>query len=359
MNFSDSTGQTRPTQEKVETEVVTAIRLNEYSTAPLYNIKAVVQSTSISPSTLRAWERRYNMCKPQRSESGYRLYSDRDVAVIRWLKAQVDAGMSISQAVSWLQSLTDQAAPDEQTTLPDPTGRAVETPAPTALSRLELEDFSRFQERVLLGLLNYNEDGAESALAHAFTLYPVEHVGEHIIMPVLVEIGERWHRGELSITREHYATNYLMQKLAAILRTVPNATVRPIIWVGCAPGELHEIGAMLLSIYLRRAGYTVRYLGQNLPMDDLVAEVSVAKPDMVLFSATTSGAALHLRQLCELLAGIEPPRPIIGYGGRAFNLRPELRDEIAGVYLGATAAEAVESMDDLLTERARRGVRNV
>ncbi|MBK8796479.1 MAG: cobalamin B12-binding domain-containing protein [Anaerolineales bacterium] len=116
---------------------------------------------------------------------------------------------------------------------------------------------------------------------------------------------------------------------------------------------------MLLSIYLRRAGYTVRYLGQNLPMDDLVAEVSVAKPDMVLFSATTSGAALHLRQLCELLAGIEPPRPIIGYGGRAFNLRPELRDEIAGVYLGATAAEAVESMDDLLTERARRGVRNV
>ena len=108
MNFSDSTGQTRPTQEKVETEVVTAIRLNEYSTAPLYNIKAVVQSTSISPSTLRAWERRYNMCKPQRSESGYRLYSDRDVAVIRWLKAQVDAGMSISQAVAWLQSLTEE-----------------------------------------------------------------------------------------------------------------------------------------------------------------------------------------------------------------------------------------------------------
>ncbi|MBK8796480.1 MAG: MerR family transcriptional regulator [Anaerolineales bacterium] len=235
--------------------MVTAIRLNEYSTAPLYNIKAVVQSTSISPSTLRAWERRYNMCKPQRSESGYRLYSDRDVAVIRWLKAQVDAGMSISQAVSWLQSLTDQAAPDEQTTLPDPTGRAVETPAPTALSRLELEDFSRFQERVLLGLLNYNEDGAESALAHAFTLYPVEHVGEHIIMPVLVEIGERWHRGELSITREHYATNYLMQRLAAILRTVPNATVRPIIWVGCAPGELHEIGDVAFDLLAPRRVY--------------------------------------------------------------------------------------------------------
>ncbi|MFO7631754.1 MAG: MerR family transcriptional regulator [Caldilinea sp.] len=339
--------------------MVTTIRLNEYSTTPLYNIKAVVQSTNISPSTLRAWERRYNMCQPQRSESGYRLYSDRDVAIIRWLKAQVDAGMSISQAVSWLQSLIDQSPSGGQATLPDTTGRTPEAQIMVAPSRLDLENFSTLQDRLLHALLNYNEDEAESVLAHAFALYPVEHVGEHVIMRVLVEIGERWHRGELSITREHYATSYLMQRLAAILRTVPNATDNPLIWVGCAPGELHEIGAMLLSIYLRRAGYTVRYLGQNLPVDDLVAETQTIKPDMVLFSATTVDAALNLRPLCEMLASIEPPRPIIGYGGRALNLRPELRDSIAGIYLGATAVEAVESIDDLLADRMRRSVRSI
>ena len=349
---------TQPTPRKVESAVVTAIRLNEFSTTPLYNIKAVVQSTNISPSTLRAWERRYNMCQPQRSESGYRLYSDRDVAVIRWLKAQVDAGMSISQAVSWLQSIIDQAISDEQTTLPNPTGRAADAQMLAAASRLELENFASFQERLLGALLNFNEDAAEAILAHAFALYAIEHVGEQIIAPVLVEIGERWHRGELSITREHYATNYLMQRLAAILRTVPNATAHPLIWVGCAPGELHEIGALLLSVYLRRAGYTVRYLGQNLPIEDLVAEARVIKPEMVLFSATTIESALQLRPLCESLARIDPPRPMIGYGGRAFNLRPELRNEIAGIYLGATAVEAVESIADLLTERARRGTRN-
>lgn len=339
--------------------VVTAIRLNEYSTTPLYNIKAVVQSTNISPSTLRAWERRYNMCQPQRSESGYRLYSDRDVAVIRWLKAQVDAGMSISQAVSWLQSLIEQAASDEQATLPEPASRTMETVALATPSRLALENFVTLREQLLRALLNYEEDAAEAFLAHAFALYPVEHVGEHIIMPVLVEIGERWHRGELSITREHYATSYLMQRLAAILRTVPNTAVNPVIWVGCAPGELHEIGAMLLSINLRRAGYTVRYLGQNLPLDDLVAETRAVRPDAILFSATTVDSALQLARLCELLAAIEPPRPIIGYGGRAFNLRPELRDSIAGVYLGATAFEAVESIDEILADRSRRAVRSI
>lgn len=330
-----------------------SIRLSDYSTTPLYNIKAVVQSTNISPSTLRAWERRYNMCRPQRSESGYRLYSDRDIAIIRWLKAQVDAGMSISQAVAWLQSIIEQSNADEQATLPDPTGRAVELQPLPAPSRFDLENFANLQKALLDALLNYQEDEAEAILARAFALYPVEHVGEYIIMQVLVEIGERWHRGELSITREHYATNYLIQRLAAILRVAPNATNRSLIWVGCAPGELHEVGALLLSIYLRRAGYTVRYLGQNLPIEDLVAEVKAIKPDMVLLSATTVEAALSLQPLCEMLASIDPPRPIIGYGGRAFNLRPELRNEIAGVYLGATAMEAVESIGELLSEQTR------
>jgi len=327
---------------------VTTIRLDEYSTTPLYNIKAVVQSTNISPSTLRAWERRYNMCQPQRSESGYRLYSDRDVAIIRWLKMQVDAGMAISQAVTWLQNLLDLAPTASQApALPEPMG-GLESAQPQRSP--ELANVSVLQQRLLHALLAYQEEGAEAVLAHAFALYSIEQVGEEVIMPVLVEIGDRWHRGLLSVTREHYATNYLIQRLAALLRTVPNATNTPLIWVGCAPGEQHEIGAMLLSIYLRRAGYTVRYLGQDLPGEDLVAETKLVKPELLLFSATTVEAASKLQSLCEMLANLDPPRPMIGYGGRAFNLRPELRDEIAGVYLGATAVEAVESIGDLLAD---------
>jgi DNA-binding transcriptional MerR regulator len=84
----------------------------------LYNIKAVVQTTGISPSTLRAWERRYNIARPQRSESGYRLYSERDIAVIRWLKTQLDAGMSISQAVAWLGNITASTGKQEEIVLP-------------------------------------------------------------------------------------------------------------------------------------------------------------------------------------------------------------------------------------------------
>ena len=106
--------------------VVSEIQLNDFATTPLYNIKAVVQATHISPSTLRAWERRYHMCQPQRSESGYRLYSDRDIAIIRWLKAQVEAGMAISHAVAWLQNLMEESGNGQTGMLPDPGGRVQE-----------------------------------------------------------------------------------------------------------------------------------------------------------------------------------------------------------------------------------------
>jgi methanogenic corrinoid protein MtbC1 len=176
-------------------------------------------------------------------------------------------------------------------------------------------------------------------------------VGEQLIMPALVELGERWHRGELSITREHFATNYLLQRVSAILRASPGAPFGPVVWAACAPGEFHEIGLLLLGVYLRRIGCQVRHLGQDLPEADLLSELQQYQPDMILFSASGMESALRLRTLCAQIAEQEPPRPIIGYGGRIFNLRADLRDQMAGVYLGSTAAEAVEMVGELLAQR--------
>jgi MerR family transcriptional regulator, light-induced transcriptional regulator len=325
------------------------VRLGDHSVTPLYNIKAVVQATGISPSTLRAWERRYKMCQPQRSESGYRLYSDRDIAVIRWLKTQVDAGMSISQAVAWLDNLSAEAGDLDQVFLPG----ATSTPARgerihTIDRRLLVRDYSALQDDLLGALLAHDEAGAENIISEAFTLYTIEQVGEHLVAPVLIEIGERWHRGEVSITTEHFATSYLLQRMAAILRTLPNQTGGPVIWVGCAPGERHEVGALLLSIYLRRRGYIVHYLGQDVPAIDLAQEMHRHNPALILFSATTVASAEALGQLVSTLNGNGAAPPPIGYGGQIFSKRPDLQAGIAGVYMGASADEAVEMARHLL-----------
>ena len=328
-------------------------QLNDFGTTPLYNIKAVVQATNISPSTLRAWERRYHMCQPQRSESGYRLYSDRDIAIIRWLKAQVEAGMSISHAVAWLQNLLDKSSNGQAVLLPDPKGRMLEAAQPLAPNAQDVQNFATLSNRLLGALLFYNEREAEGVLSEAFALYPIEQVGEHVLAPTMVEVGERWHRNEISVAREHYASNYLLQRLAAILRLIPNGYAGPLIWVGCAPSERHEMGALLLCIYLRRAGFQVCYLGQDLPENDLIAEARLQKPELILLSASSLETAETLRLLCEKLVQLEPQRPIVGYGGRIFSLKPELRDHIAGIFAGSNAVEAVVAVSELLVERSK------
>lgn len=323
------------------------INLSDYPETPLYNIKAVVKATGISSSTLRAWERRYHVTQPQRSDSGYRLYSDQDIVLIRWLKAQVDAGMAISQVVAWLEKLQEEAGDLRKVQLPG-TPESRPDRMPPASQHMAIRDYQSLQTELINALLQFDEESAESVLAEAFSLYPVELVGEQLIAPVLIEIGERWHRGEINVTNEHFATAYLQQRLAAILRTIPVSGGNSLIWVGCAPTEEHEIGALMLTIYLRRAGYHTQYMGKNLPIPDLIAQVKARQPAMILLSATTQRSVESLKALTEALSNLTDPRPIIGYGGRLFQTHPELRNQIAGIYMGDTALEAIESTGELL-----------
>lgn len=337
------------------------LRLGEYAITPLYNIKAVVQATGISPSTLRAWERRYNIARPQRSDSGYRLYAERDVAVIRWLKAQVDAGMSISQAVSWLGAIVSDAGEMEQVVLPT-TGSAPtlhDSPANASGShREQVRSFDALQHDLVHALADYDEVEAETIVAEAFAMYPVEQVGEKLFMPALLEISERRQQGDLSITTEHFAGNYLIQRLGTLLRVIPNGNGNPLIWVGSPRSESHEIGALLLGIVLRHSGYHIHYLGQNLPVEDLtikdfVNEAKRRQPAMLLLSVSTPAAVEMLGRLTARLSQNGHPPTVIGYCGPIFGRKPELRNTISAVYMGATTKEILQNLDELLLHKPR------
>src|SRR5688572_24436423 len=76
-----------------------------FDSTPIYNLKAVVQETGLKPDTLRAWERRYGMPEPDRTQGGHRLYSQRDIEVLKWLISRQGEGMTISRAVDLWQRL--------------------------------------------------------------------------------------------------------------------------------------------------------------------------------------------------------------------------------------------------------------
>ena len=64
----------------------------------MYSIGAVAQMLDIPPATLRTWEERYGLPVPERSPGGHRLYSRDQVEQLRFVKAQLDQGISPADA---------------------------------------------------------------------------------------------------------------------------------------------------------------------------------------------------------------------------------------------------------------------
>ena len=76
--------------------------------APLYNLNVVVKKTGLKPPTIRAWEKRYGLPRPERTTGGHRQYSQRDIDTLNWLITRQEEGMSISHAVKLWRTLNNQ-----------------------------------------------------------------------------------------------------------------------------------------------------------------------------------------------------------------------------------------------------------
>lgn len=297
---------------------------------PVYNTQAVVQHTGVPAPTFRAWERRYGVPRPARLPGGQRLYSEQDVALIRWLHDRTAEGMTISRALRLLEAR-----------------RAEPPPQPPIAPR----SFAQLQGELLERLLAFDTPGAERVIGEAFALYPVEQVCLQLLEPALVEIGDHWHQGIVSVATEHFASNLIRRKLFALLQVYDSpGRGRPVL-LGCAAEELHEIGLLLVALFLSRRGWPVVYLGAAVPPGALRDAVRRLQPRLVVLSASSDETAHTLGEAATLLAALPEPRPLLGYGGRAFAQHGASSAPPAGTYLGPDARTAAEQIDALLGTR--------
>jgi methanogenic corrinoid protein MtbC1 len=298
------------------------------SDVPLYNIQAVAAATGVPSITLRSWERRYGVPEPKRDPKGYRLYSDRDIAVTRWLRERVQDGVGISRAVNLLHVL-------EQRDLSVP--------------RTSTLDFPSLQTKLLDAVECMDEVAVGRVVAEGLAIATVEEVALHLLQPTLYEIGERWATGRLSVTKEHVGSNLLRSHISQLVRLSPSPLRDERIIVACAPGEFHDIGALLLALFLRRRGFDVIYGGANIEADSFIADVLRMNPEAVCLSAATAQSAQTLRDLFMMMNG--DYSGVMGYGGRAFNEYEQLKDAVPGVHLGTDAMAATDTLEAAFRNR--------
>jgi MerR family transcriptional regulator, light-induced transcriptional regulator len=312
--------------------------IDEFPDDPKYTIKTVCAQTGIRPVTLRAWERRHEVLNPYRSDNRYRLYSERDVATLRWVKNRVDSGVSISNAVHELHSMQKNGVSPE----------AIPSAPLAAITATPGTPPDRYARELFQALLKHDEALAGDLLHEAHAIFDLMTIFTQVLYPALVDIGEAWYRGEIRVTTEHFASSFIRGRLLSLMQAYPSRRNAPYILVGCAPTEQHEIGSLMIAVLLRSNGYRVEYLGPDIPLDDLVDYAAYEHPTLICLSATSGSAAEELVGLQERLNKLRPPVNF-GYGGRAFNVKSDLRAKVSGAFLGETLPDSMTTIKGLLT----------
>jgi MerR family transcriptional regulator, light-induced transcriptional regulator len=307
---------------------------------PLYNIGVVARMTGLTMSTLRAWERRYYFPVSERTSGGHRLYSERDVLHLKWVMERIEEGMQTAQAINALQhqiqvgnlALSEQPVVERED--------------------IELEDRTSFNQvnknRLQEALLRHNTEEADQVLAEALAVGSPETIILDIISPVFANIGDLWVDEKINIADEHFATNYLRQRLLLwMVSGPPPQKMHPIV-LACAPDEWHDGSLLILGALLRRRRWSVAYLGQSVPLKDLADFVQSMSAKMIVINAMTESTADALRDWQQWLPKeTKSGKLIFGYGGRIFIKQPEWRTRIPGIYLGDTFRIGLDTIERL------------
>jgi len=268
---------------------------------------SVVHLTGLSPDVLRAWERRYAAISPLRSAGGSRRYRESDVHRLRLLAAATRAGHGIGSVAQLADAELAQLV-----------GEAESAPAPSSLAD------------VIEALRELDAVRAEEiASRQLVALGPIRFARE-FALPLAHAVGENWVQGKLCIASEHLGTALLRSLLGASLRPSPIAQRGPTVVFATLPGERHELGLLSAALVATGAGCNAVYLGAELPLEELIRAVEIARAAALTLSLTALGAGDALRFLRALRGGLAQDVAVwVGGRGVAELALPEGVDQLA------------------------------
>ncbi len=316
----------------------------ELSNEPKFTIKAVSSQTGIRPVTLRAWERRHELLTPHRLDNHYRLYSERDVAILRWLKYRVDEGMTISSAVSELRSMASNNIWPE--VIPLIPGQPLVHGSTSG---------GYYARQLSQALIQHDETAAGELLREVHSRFQLMTAIIEIFIPAVSQVEDAWYRGDISFDVKRFASAYLRGKLLSLFQAYPSRHNAPLIMIGCAPMEVNELNSLMMAVLLRSQGYRVDYLGPDVNIEDLADYASYELPALVVLWANSEFTAREMSPMQRRLKKVRS-LPVFCYAGSAFDPPSRLCAEIPGTYLGPTFAGALDHIKDI-HKSPQRGAR--
>lgn len=280
-------------------------------------IVEVSKRTGLNAHTLRAWERRYGVPRPERSAGRYRLYDAADLEVLRRMVSLVAGGVSPAEASEQAKASLEGV------------------PAGTSVAMLRKALLAAFSE--------LDPDAVQRTITRALVGRGVPGFIDDVAEPVLREIGERWEEGSMTVAVEHFASGALRARLDALAGELQLPEGQMAL-LACAPGERHDLPLVFVRLKLQRAGWRVTMLGADLPVPDLVSAVRETRPRLVGLSATSPDNLPALLEAAVAVREVDPGL-LVAVGGQAV-------PSGLGLPQGVMGSEALSRLLDQSSEAA-------
>ena len=230
----------------------------------LLRIGELSRRVGVPVESLRAWERRYGLLDPSRTQGGFRLYGEDDVARVLAMRANLERGLFAAEAA--------------RLALADDVGDEPAAPGPV----VDADELAAALDR-------FDEAGAQRALDSLLAALTLDVVLRDVLLPYLHELGERWERGEVSVAQEHFASNLIRGRLMSLARSWDRG-MGPRALLACVEGERHDLPLVCFGLALRGHGWRISYLGADTPIASLAEALRTLAPDAVVVSGTVRGA---------------------------------------------------------------------
>lgn len=286
----------------------------------LLPIRAVADRTGLSAHTIRAWERRYGVLTPQRTQANQRLYSDEDVARLTLLRKAVEAGHNISQIAQLRESELERFAV------------SFRSESPVGFD-------GEYLDECLRAMLNLDAEALDVALSRASMLLGVEELLSRVIVPLMAELDKGWRENRIRIAHEHLVSSVVRMHLDRIRSSLSNPTSASRIVVTTPSGQVHEIGALIVCVIAARAGWNVHYAGPNLPAEEIALSAAQFEANAVALSIVFPRSDPELETELRMLRSLVGPHIRIIVGGQGASDYSSALDELG--------AEVITDLDAL------------
>ena len=252
----------------------------------LFPIREVSRLTGINPVTLRAWERRYGLLQPTRTESGHRLYSMADIEKVRSILGWIERGVAVSKVgkilakAEPLQALAN-IIPDE----------------------LVLADYTQWQQQVQAAVGGFDEVLLEQIYGQIFSSYPLAVVFQDILMPLWQQLLLR-HDGFGQTSEWLFLDGFLRSRVLQRLQLM--RVMQPRRVIVCALGDqARELEVLVTALYLGHVDSAIQFLSIGQPFDELTLVCERVKPQALVLVSNHAPAADFPRRLNRLALSLD------------------------------------------------------